>query len=554
MFNKVLILFFASIFQLTLLYSQNLVPNHSFEVYTQCPTTFSQAEYATGWLKANENVMPPHSTDYINVCGSYNFRVPLNYWGFQYAHTGSAYQAIAPIAPNLAVDYRENIYTQLNSPLIAGKKYKLAFFTNLGDFCNKATNNLGLKLSLTNSFPIDNTCQLYSNSVITDTAQWVMVSGYFIANNPYQFIAFGNFFHDANTTSYVYCNSCPLPYNAYFIDDIYVVKVPDVTITSNCNSTVVDFTISDSAYISSINWNFGDPSSGINNTAIGYSPSHNFSTFGNYNVNIYYTLDGLQDTINLIVSTSSVVTNINLGNDTSICYNSQLILSPGNNFNSYLWQDGSDSSFFTVTTAGIYSVTVTDMFGCIGMDSIIITQPNAPVIANGIANPTSGIYPLPVTFNFTGSGASFYTWDFGDFSGISTLQNPSHTYLQEGVFDVTLIAYTGSPYYCTDTFHILIDVETPPSQIFVPNVFTPNGDGKNDYFHVESQAIETFNCFIYNRWGNKIYEWSDINSPGWDGKTDDGKFACDGVYYYILRAKGFDKIEYNTHGTVTLLK
>ena len=67
----------------------------------------------------------------------------------------------------------------------------------------------------------------------------------------------------------------------------------------------------------------------------------------------------------------------------------------------------------------------------------------------------------------------------------------------------------------------------------MPNVFTPNGDGTNDYFVVDNHGIETLNMLIFNRWGAKVYEWNTTQNA-WDGTGLDGEDVADGVYYYIL--------------------
>src|SRR5688572_28546847 len=99
------------------LFSQNLVPNWSFETRSACPTNFNQIEYASGWKKSSQNNNGTHHTDYLNVCGgntgaSY-FTVPTNVWGYQAAATGDAYAALSTTALNLYIDYRENIFCQL---------------------------------------------------------------------------------------------------------------------------------------------------------------------------------------------------------------------------------------------------------------------------------------------------------------------------------------------------------------------------------------------------------------------------------------------------------
>lgn len=76
------------------------------------------------------------------------------------------------------------------------------------------------------------------------------------------------------------------------------------------------------------------------------------------------------------------------------------------------------------------------------------------------------------------------------------------------------------------------------SYLAVPNVFTPNGDGKNDEFRVAYRSIKEFHCWVYNRWGKLVYDWDDP-AKGWDG-TIGGRPASEGAYFYVIRALGTD--------------
>lgn len=83
-----------------------------------------------------------------------------------------------------------------------------------------------------------------------------------------------------------------------------------------------------------------------------------------------------------------------------------------------------------------------------------------------------------------------------------------------------------------------IDATILESFMEVPNVFTPNGDGKNDEFRVAYKSIVQFKGIIYNRWGRKVFEWTDPGK-GWDGRIGN-RIAQPGAYYYIIEAKGSD--------------
>lgn len=109
--------------------------------------------------------------------------------------------------------------------------------------------------------------------------------------------------------------------------------------------------------------------------------------------------------------------------------------------------------------------------------------------------------------------------------------------------------------YCTDeSFSIILS----ESSLEVPNAFSPNGDGINDYFNVyNAKSLVSFNAAIFNRWGQKLYSWGldqlDCDACGWDG-TYNGKPVKAGVYFVVVKAKGADGIEYEFRKAVNLLR
>ncbi len=218
---------------------------------------------------------------------------------------------------------------------------------------------------------------------------------------------------------------------------------------------------------------------------------------------------------------------------------------------SYSWSNLPDTvSNLDSLCAGVYTVTVTDNNHCIKPST---TTVNTSIIVSAVftANPQSGNVPLNVAFSYTGSNATSWFWNFGD-GMVSSDQNPSHVYDSIGTYTVILIVTSGAPDFCIDTFKVDIIVQKP-SLLTVPNVFTPNNDGHNDEFKMDYREIKTFSCTIFNRWGKKVFQWTDI-SKGWDGNTNSGAEAADGVYYFILNAVGNDDVEYDLKGTITLLR
>lgn len=90
------------------------------------------------------------------------------------------------------------------------------------------------------------------------------------------------------------------------------------------------------------------------------------------------------------------------------------------------------------------------------------------------------------------------------------------------------------------------------SELYIPNAFTPNGDGKNDEFKVVFKSVASFDCRIYNQWGRKVFETTDI-TKGWDGKCGSSDEPT-GVYFYVIEAKGTDGKKYVKKGTINLLR
>ena len=121
---------------------------------------------------------------------------------------------------------------------------------------------------------------------------------------------------------------------------------------------------------------------------------------------------------------------------------------------------------------------------------------------------------------------------------VRTEEDFVYTYEHPGQYKVMLVAINGEGNRCRDTAE-LDYVNVLASLVNVPNVFTPNGDGKNAVFRAQALSVESFHGVIMNRWGRKLYEWSDPDG-GWDGRIG-GKYASPGTYYYIVTARGREK-------------
>lgn len=89
--------------------------------------------------------------------------------------------------------------------------------------------------------------------------------------------------------------------------------------------------------------------------------------------------------------------------------------------------------------------------------------------------------------------------------------------------------------------------------VLVPNIFTPNNDGRNDLFTFTGTGIASVSCKVYNRNGLLIYEWNSV-AGGWDGRTVSGERVTEGVYFFIAEIKGQSGETQKKSGSVSLIR
>jgi gliding motility-associated-like protein len=212
-------------------------------------------------------------------------------------------------------------------------------------------------------------------------------------------------------------------------------------------------------------------------------------------------------------------------------------------------------SVFTATAPNVYTVTATNSVnGCTATATQAVSFDNINASFN--ASTYSGTAPLPVTFTNTsvfGTNpvGTTYSWNFGDGNGLASNDTTvSHIYNTDGYFPVILTATNG---FCVDTAVRYIKVDII-SKFVVPNVFTPNGDGKNDVFTFDAENMGEIYVIIYDRWGLKMFEATSIGNVKWDGKNKGGSTVTDGTYFYIIKATGLDDAKYDLKGTVNVFQ
>lgn len=210
----------------------------------------------------------------------------------------------------------------------------------------------------------------------------------------------------------------------------------------------------------------------------------------------------------------------------------------------YVWNNASTSDSLIQLSAGTYSVTITDQNGCIETCAVVL---NSTGTANADAGADVTIEEGQSTL-LSGSGGITYNWQPSDQVGCnfcaSTIATPSIT----TTFVLTVTDSAG----CVDVDSVVVTVEIPCDDIFVPNAFSPNGDGQNDVLFVRGTCIQTFSFKVFNRWGELVFESSD-QTIGWDGRWRNE--ACENaVFTYTLTGVLTDGNLLERRGNVSLVK
>ena len=190
-----------------------------------------------------------------------------------------------------------------------------------------------------------------------------------------------------------------------------------------------------------------------------------------------------------------------------------------------------------------YKLEVTDSFGCVSESSFFYESIH--VKADFEVDPESGEAPLEVNITNNSIRALNYIWRFGD-DTISNSPDPgSHIYYKPGEYSISLTIESDKG--CIDSTRF-DKVVVEPSSIDIPNVFTPDDDGVNDFFYVDSKSLRYLYVQIFSEAGKRVYFFEGEGEAlkdwqGWNGSIGTGK-AIPGVYFYIIRATGWDNVIY----------
>ena len=209
---------------------------------------------------------------------------------------------------------------------------------------------------------------------------------------------------------------------------------------------------------------------------------------------------------------------------------------------------------------GNYGVTITDANGCEYDTSFLLTQPADTFVADVTTINYAGPVHGPATILFVDATTTStndpinHAWYWGNYNDPQSSTNSNgmtftHVFSELGVNNIYVLVQNANS-GCIDSVPFAIELQGIPE---ITNVFSPNGDGRNDYFEFGEFGMENIEVVIFNRWGQEIYFWTGENKA-WDGKGADGQSLPEAVYFFVLKADGVDGHYYEEKGSITLIR
>ena len=585
--------------------SQNLVPNPGFEQAIRCDTVHgpvvidtieSSTAHINNWFNSqiNDLNLIDHPAQYFNNCFSvdpqttfkniYNKARSGQACTFLWLYNDAPWTTTGPEA-------RSYLQVKLLRPLQPNCVYQVEFYVK----CDSATfvfpdygatDGIGAYLSESringNYFSLSPQISNSVGNFLTNTKQYVKISGLYTATGGEQYLTIGNFNRNApgNFQRLSFKGAILEVPACYFLDDVSVVPVTAANYSLNlgpdqllCNNQPVNQTLAAPAGFASYQWSTGETTASINIT----QP-------GTYWVDADFGCGFLTDTIH-IKTRQDFEQGFSIGNDTLFCAGTaiNLPLQAKTGFTSYRWNTGATTRTITATAPGRYWVEATYACGSVA-DTIEVKQFTP-----------SGLFAFKDTVLCSGqilnlsavSGFASYQWNTGETSqhvqitqagkyivrattaeGCMASDSVQVRYLaplagfslgkdtvlcENGSLQISIAQKPGIAYLWNDglktasrtidkpgiyrltasdrcsSFTDEINVSYQDCQtIFIPNLITPNRDGQNDFFRISTPTKRKVNVEIYNRWGVRVYKQDDYRN-NWPTEN-----LSSGIYYYLV--------------------
>ncbi|MEM7373361.1 MAG: gliding motility-associated C-terminal domain-containing protein [Bacteroidota bacterium] len=513
------------VFFVSPLWSQNLVPNPQFDSFILCPAIRGEIGAAVPWYSPNTK-----TTDFAHECSPNGFTsIPANNWGTEYPAAGKGYAGIRTWIDPIIVDgegnYREYLAVGLTDSLKKGESYFVSFKVSVGDSARYVSDDIGLFFS-PDSIPALDVLPYTAHvsnpdgQIIYTTNGWHRISGQYVAQGGEQHLVIGCFLGDDEITLAPRTIEFGTETTYFYIDEVIVEpcgpKFPEQILltpdTSLCPGTSMTL---EAKEIRAAEYEWENESWDLVRT---------ISQAGTYILRTEIDECYRLDTVSISSAPSPL---FDLGVDSTLCPGDQLQLMVKDSVDQIRWNDGSSDSTLFIQHPGSYFATAT-LGQCRFSDTISITY----------EAPYQSVLPFD-TLICEGESLNLS----------SSRQEAGHVWQDLSSHPVYQVKEAGS--YWVDVQgqcysrreHFTISTEDCSCLNFVPNVFSPNGDGLNDHFLPKlTPGIQDYSLRIVDRWGRQLYQ-SLSSDEGWDG-TYQRKRLPSGVYFWIMEYICWDQSQF----------
>ncbi|MFA6950948.1 MAG: gliding motility-associated C-terminal domain-containing protein, partial [Lentimicrobiaceae bacterium] len=333
--------------------------------------------------------------------------------------------------------------------------------------------------------------------------------------------------------------------------------VVDFTFSNECTGREVHFAGSASVaspyFIESYEWIFNN-----SDTALTQNPVYEFPAPGTYPVILRaYSNAGCYNYKEQMVTIDNyekIKFDFNVSPEScyNLCNGEVIINSTGGEapLQYYLNDVQQSQTSISDLCSGDYKLRITDNKGCEASADFMIEE-GVELQTGIISDVNDGFIPLVINLSALKNSGATYEWYYQG-SKFDTAANTTITITDQGAQNI-ILKTTGPPPGSCSKFDTLTVKAMIFVDIFIPNAFTPNNDGFNDTFGPRTEGIQTLEMNITDRNGRFIYAIDEVNGR-WDGTTESGDPALEGIYFYVLDAIGYDHKAYIREGSVTLYR